>query len=90
MPTSPEVLELIRENQQRRDKVLDLGAQGLTEIPAEVYQLTHLEELELCCQYQKIYSSQCHGAFYRSIRTLGATAFCLNNIDANLAGFNSS
>ena len=47
MPTSPEVLELIRENQQRGEKVLDLTFSGLTEIPAEVYQLTHLEELNL-------------------------------------------
>ena len=47
MTTSPNVLKLIQENQQRRDKVLDLSFKQLTEIPAEVYQLTHLEELDL-------------------------------------------
>jgi Leucine-rich repeat (LRR) protein/GTPase SAR1 family protein len=47
MTTSPEVIELIRENQQQRAKVLDLSFKKLTEIPEAVLQLTHLEELNL-------------------------------------------
>jgi Leucine-rich repeat (LRR) protein len=41
------VLKLVQKNQQRRDKVLNLWRQKLTEIPEEVYQLTHLEKLNL-------------------------------------------
>ena len=47
MTTPPKVLKLIQENQQRCDKVLNLRVKKLTEIPEEVYQLTHLEELNL-------------------------------------------
>lgn len=42
-----EVLFKIRINNKRKEKKLDLSGYGLTEIPIEVFELTHLESLIL-------------------------------------------
>jgi len=47
MTTPPEVIKLIQENQECGEKSLNLSWKKLTEIPEEVYQLTHLEDLYL-------------------------------------------
>jgi len=47
-------LILIKEAKAARKKSLDLGNCGLTDIPKEVFQLTWLEELNLCNAYEKL------------------------------------
>ncbi len=44
-------LKLIREEKQKQTGILDLGNTGLTELPDELFELTHLEELYLSNEY---------------------------------------
>jgi len=44
-------LQLIAEAKATNTKVLDLGNCGLTELPDELFELTQLEELNLCNRY---------------------------------------
>jgi len=44
-------LQLIAEAKRTNAKVLDLGNCGLTELPNELFELTQLEELNLCNRY---------------------------------------
>jgi Leucine-rich repeat (LRR) protein len=48
-------LRLIAENKRTKNPVLDLGSCGLTELPKEVLELTHLQELNLKTMF---YSSE--------------------------------
>jgi len=47
MHTAKPILDKIQTNQAQRDPVLDLREQNLREIPEEIHELTHLEELWL-------------------------------------------
>lgn len=46
-----QALQLIKEAKEKKLTSLDLGNCGLTTIPKEVFELTHLEELRLCNSY---------------------------------------
>ncbi len=51
LPTMNQALQLIKEAKEKKLTSLDLGNCGLTTIPKEVFELTHLEELRLCNSY---------------------------------------
>jgi internalin A len=53
MPTPARALELIRECGETKSDFLDLGYLGLTEVPEEVFELTHLKGLNLGGYYYK-------------------------------------
>ena len=48
-----EARRLIAENQRTQDPFLDLGNLGLTELPEELWELTHLKRLNLGTDYRE-------------------------------------